>query len=215
MQLAEEIKQMQQEFMKQVPEEVVTIMQEATKKLISTGIDKKALKKGERLPGFSLPNARGKMITSEELLEKGPLVINFYRGGWCPYCNLELHAFQNALADIKGLGAQLIAISPNLPDNSLDSIEKHDLQFEVLSDIKNVYAHNLGLVFTLDENLQSLYKQFEIDLSAFNGDESFEIPIPATYVVDREGIIRLAFVDADYTKRLEPEKVIEVLKKIV
>ena len=107
-----------------------------------------------------------------------------------------------------------MAISPNLPDNSLSSIEKHSLSFEVLSDIGNRYSRKLGLVYTLDEQLQALYRGFDVDIPAFNGDETHEIPIPATYVVNSEGIVELAFVDADYTKRLEPEKVIKCLKNM-
>ncbi|NOR55016.1 MAG: redoxin domain-containing protein, partial [Sulfurovum sp.] len=148
------------------------------------------------------------------LLKDGPLVINFYRGGWCPYCNLELQAFQDVLPQIKELGAQLVAISPNLPDKSLSSIEKHALSFQVLSDVQNKVSRQFGLVYTLDEKLQPLYKQMGIDLPEFNGDESYELPLPATYVVDSKGMIKLAFAPADYTKRLDPNKVIEVLKEL-
>ena len=214
MSLHDDIRKMREEFMEQVPDEVVQTMKAATQRLIDSGIEKRCLKTGERLPSFSLPNARGKMISSDTLLSKGPLVINFYRGGWCPYCNLELRAFQDAASEINAQGAQLVAISPNLPDNSLSSIEKHSLSFEVLSDIGNRYSRKLGLVYTLDEQLQALYRGFDVDIPAFNGDETHEIPIPATYVVNSEGIVELAFVDADYTKRLEPEKVIKCLKNM-
>jgi peroxiredoxin len=214
MSLAEDIKSMQEEFMTQVPAEVVELMKSTTERLVSSGIEKKCLKVGDKMPSFSLPNAEGKIVYSNFLLKKGPLVINFYRGGWCPYCNLELHAFQSALAEIKELGAQLVAISPNLPDNSLDSIEKHALEFEVLSDLKNRYASEYGLVFRLAKELQSLYERFESNIPGFNGDDSYEIPIPATYIINTEGIIELAFVNADYTKRLEPSEVIKKLKEI-
>ncbi len=214
MSLLAQIQEMQKEFMKQVSEEDVKVLQSATAKLIESDIAARCLKQGDKMPAFSLPNAINETISSNIMLNKGPLVINFYRGGWCPYCNLELKAFQEALPEIVDLGAQLVAISPNLPDKSLSSIEKHALTFEVLTDIGNQISRQFGLVFTLDAQLQPLYKQFGIDIPSFNGDESYELPIPATYVVNSDGIIKFAFVDADYTRRLEPDKVIEALKNL-
>lgn len=214
MSLEKSIREFNQEFMKQVPNEVATVMRGATQSLENSGIEAKAIKVGDKMPSFSLANAYGKKVSSNSLLSKGPLVINFYRGEWCPYCNLELKAYQDLLSEINTLGAELVAISPNLPDSSLSSIQKHSLKFEVLSDIGNRYARELGLVYTLDEQLQPIYKQFEIDIPAINGDDSYEIPMPATYVISSEGIVKMAFVDADYTKRLEPSDVIKILKSL-
>ncbi len=214
MSLLEQIQEMQKGVMDQVSQENLKIMQSATEKLVKSGIVEKRLKEGSKMPAFSLPNAINETVSSNILLKKGPLVINFYRGGWCPYCNLELRAFQQALPEITDLGAQLVAISPNLPDKSLSSIEKNSLNFEVLSDIGNKISRQFGLVFTLDAELRPLYKQFGVEIPTFNGDESYELPIPATYVVNSDGIITLAFVDADYTKRLEPEEVVKALRTI-
>jgi|TARA_Y100000294_G_C8561913_1_gene339404 peroxiredoxin len=214
MSLLEQIKEFQKGFLEQVPEETLKIMQSGTEKLIKSGIAEKCLKEGDKIPAFTLPNPKNERVSSDIMLSKGPLVINFYRGAWCPYCNLELRAYQEVLPEILNLGAQLVAISPNLPDNSLSSIEKHSLTFEVLSDIGNKISRQFGLVFTLDALLQPLYKQFGIDIPASNGDESYELPIPATYVVNPDGIIKLAFVDADYTKRLDPNEVIETLRNL-
>lgn len=214
MSLQEQIQEMQKGFMEQVSEENLKTMQSATERLIKSGIVEKCLKEGNKMPAFSLPNAKNETVYSDAMLSKGPLVVNFYRGEWCPYCNLELRAFQEALPEIMALGAQLVAISPNLPDKSLLSIEKNSLTFEVLSDIGNKISRQFGLVFTLDEQLQPLYKQFGIDIPGFNGDESFELPIPATYVVNSDGFIELAFVDAEYTKRLDPNEVIETLSNL-
>ena len=214
MSLLEQIQEMQKGFMEQVSQENLKIMQSATEKLVTSGIVEKRLKEGDKMPVFSLSNAISETVSSNTLLSKGPLVINFYRGSWCPYCNLELRAFQEALPEITDLGAQLVAISPNLPVKSLSSIEKNSLTFEVLSDIGNKISRQFGLVFTLDAQLQPLYKQFGIEIPTFNGDESYELPIPATYVINSVGIITLAFVDADYTKRLEPEEVVKALKII-
>ncbi len=214
MSLQEQIHELQKGFLDTAPEQVVNTMQAATQRLAATGIVESSLKAGDKMPAFSLPNALNEPVSSADLLEKGPLVINFYRGAWCPYCNLELKAFQDILPEISNLGAQLVAISPNLPDQSLSSVEKYALAFEVLTDTGNELSRSFGLVFTLDESLRPLYQQFGIDLEAANGDSSFELPIPATYVVDTDGTIALAFVDADYSKRLEPDEVVAGLREL-
>ena len=121
---------------------------------------------------------------------------------------------QRSLAEIKSLGAELVAISPQLPDNSLSTAEKLALEFEVLSDVGNKTARDFGLVFKLSDTMQEIYRNFGIDLPTANGDESFELPIPATYVVAQNGIIAFAFIDADYTNRLDPETIVAELQKL-
>lgn len=214
MSLLEEIQKLQEAFLQNVPRDVVELFSNTTQELVATGIAARALNEGDKIPDFVLPNAAGSDVGSAELLAQGPIVINFYRGGWCPYCNLELKAYQDSLPGIRSCGAQLVAISPNLPDRSLSSIEKHALEFEVLSDLKNALARQFGLVFTVGESLRPVYAQLGIDIPEFNGDDSYELPIPATYVVDSDGIIKLAFLDADYSKRLEPSTVIQKLREI-
>ena len=140
------------------------------------------------------------------------LVLNFYRGGWCPYCNLELHALQQALADIRASGADLVAISPELPDKAMDTQARHALEFEVLSDVGNHVSEAFGLTFELPEQLRPIYTSIGIDIPAFNGDDSFVLPVPASYVVDSDGIIRHHFVNVDYTRRLEPDDLLQVLR---
>ncbi|RMH15678.1 MAG: AhpC/TSA family protein [Gammaproteobacteria bacterium] len=215
MNLSEAIQTFKQNFVKNVPDKTLQTMQAATEALVESNLAEKALKMGDRLPDFELPNATGQIISSQNLLEQGPLVINFYRGAWCPYCNLELRAYQAILPDLNQFGARLVAISPNLPDHSLSSIEKHQLKFEVLSDLGNRYARKCGLVFTLPEAVREVYAGFDIDLSSYNGDDRFELPLPATFVVDASGDIRLRYVNADYTQRLEPGMVLDTLREIV
>jgi len=212
--LQDQIRTIKEEFLRHAPEETARIMREANERLIRADILKNALKEGDRMPAFSLPNARGQNVTSRDLLEQGPLVINFYRGGWCPYCNLELNAYQKIVPEIERLGARLVAISPNLPDKSLSTVEKNSLTFEVLSDLKNKAARDFGLVFTLPEELRGLYTRFGIDIPGDNGDESYELPVPATYVVDAHQTIVLAFCEVDYTMRLEPAEVTKALRQI-
>ncbi len=213
MSLAEEILEYQKSMMGKIPEETMKIMMGATQKLIESGIAEKSLKAGDKAPEFSLPDAMGNTVSLKEILGNGPAVLNFYRGAWCPYCNLELKAFQETLPEIEAFGAKLVAISPNLSDKSLTSIEKHELKFDVLSDLGNKVARDFGLVFTLDDEIRKIYQTFGLDIPGHNGDKSWELPIPATYVIETDGTILHSFVNADYTKRMEPSEVIDVLRK--
>lgn len=145
------------------------------------------------------------------LLEKGAVVVTFYRGGWCPFCNLQLRAYQSVLAKIRELGAELVAVSPQTKDYALSDVEKRELAFPVLSDLHNGVARQYGLVFTLSDALKELQRKFNNPIPKFNGDDSWELPMPGTFVIDREGIVRLAHVDPNYTKRLEPAAILDAL----
>jgi peroxiredoxin len=212
--LKDEIQKMQEAMLPQIPGDVLKLILGKTEELVNLGIAERTLTEGDEIPQINLPNAVGKTIDVNSLLKEGPLVINFYRGAWCPYCNLELNALQKALPEIKSLDAQLIAISPNTPDNSISSIEKHGLEFEVLTDAGNNIAKEFRLVFNLAEELRPIYQQFNFDIPRYNDDESWELPIPATYIVNTDGKIAHAFVNADYTQRMEPTEIISKLKEI-
>ena len=187
------------------------IMKRAIDKLKETPILAQAFKTGDRLPPISLPNATGTTVDLQELLRKSRLVITFYRGGWCPYCNLELRAYQSALNEIQAKGAQLIAISPELPDNALTTQEKNELSFEVLSDINSEAAHKLNLIYSLPDELVTLYTKFGIDLDHSQGNTDNTLPIAATYIVEQDGRISYHFLEEDYKLRADPE---EVLKRL-
>ena len=211
MRLCDQIAEKKEQARAKMDPEVLRTMAAAPVELVQSGIADGALKEGATAPPFALPNAIGEVVTLEGRLAKGPVVLNFYRGGWCPYCNLELAALHEVLPEITAKGGQLIAVSPELSDQSLSVAEKFALEFQVLSDVSNQAARAFGLVFALPEALRPIYAGFGIDLPKFNGDDSFELPMPATYVIDRHGVIRHAFVDADHTKRLEPADVLAAL----
>jgi len=213
MSLRDQLNDMHAKINSNVPEAAAAFDTD-TDRFVESGNAPKGLKVGDKLPEFELPDQLGRIIKSTELLEKGALVISFYRGNWCPYCSLELNALQQILPDIQSLGANLVTISPQLPDESMSTAEKNELTFSVLSDVGNVVARKLDLVFTLTEELRPLYKDFGIDLEKANGDESFELPIPATFVVDKNGVVQSAFVNADYKQRMEPAEIINALKQI-
>src|SRR3954466_4868649 len=167
---------------------------------------------GDAAPDFELPDARGGSVTLAGLRSDGPVVLVFYRGAWCPYCNLQLRAFQAALADIHAAGATLVAISPQTPDNSLTLAEQAELAFPVLSDVGTAVARSYGLVFALGAEDRELHSGIGIDLIAFNGDDSWELPAPAVFVVDTDGTIRYASVAGDYRWRVGPDEVLAALR---
>jgi len=200
------------QFMAMAPPEIRDAMTRADMELAASGIARRAVKAGGRAPDFRLPDARGGHVQLRDLLAKGPAVVSFYRGGWCPYCNLELRALQNALPAIAQLGAELVAISPQTPDESLSTAEKNQLAFPVLSDIGSAIAKRYGVAFDLAEELRPIYTRSGHALPDKNGDDNWILPIPATYVVDRNGVIVLAFIDVDYRNRLEPAEIVAMLE---
>ncbi|GLQ94979.1 peroxiredoxin-like family protein [Dyella acidisoli] len=195
------------------PPEIHPIMERATLELIASGQATRALKAGDKAPAFVLNDAHGKPVSSTELLKQGPLVISFYRGVWCPYCNFELKALQATLPAIHEAGANLVAISPQIAVNSLKSMRNNQLEFPILSDPHNDVAMAFGLRYTLPNYLVELYKKLKNQLPAFNGDDSWTLPIPARYVVAPDGIIVYAEVNPDYTHRPEPEELLPVLQR--
>ncbi|MHC0066412.1 peroxiredoxin-like family protein [Nostoc sp. UIC 10890] len=182
--------------------------------LISSSMIDQTLKVGDIIPNFILPNSFGQSVEIEKLLTSGAVVISFFRGSWCPFCNLELAGLQQALPAIQTLGASLIAISPQTVRHTISTIEKHELTYEVLSDHSNMIARQFGIVFQIPESLRHILHEKGHVLPRYNGDESFELPIPATFVVSQDGKIVYAFVDPDYTKRLDPIEIVSILRNI-
>ncbi|WP_428912319.1 peroxiredoxin-like family protein [Niallia sp. Krafla_26] len=211
--LLEEINKFQESALKEMPAEALKQMDQATKELAESGLAK-GLTVNEQAPDFTLKDATGADITLFEELKKGPVILIFYRGEWCPYCNLELRAYQRALPEIQAAGAQLIAVSPQTPDASLTMKEKNELDFHVLSDPNGNVAQSYNLLFKLPDYLIKIYKQFGFDLPNYNNNDSWELPVPGTYIIDESGSIRLASVDPDYTKREDPSKVVEALNNL-
>ena len=187
-----------------LPKEHSRAISESIEAFVQTWSHAKAVHVGQPFPDFSLSDATGKQVSLKELLAKGPLLISFYRGEWCPYCNMAIKALQDSLSAIKARGVTLVAISPELPNQSLTMQEKHQLQFPVLSDVGSNLARKLGILFQQPDTLRPVLKSHGVDLQARNGDDSYEVPFPASYLVDGKGTVRYAFLDPDYTRRLEP-----------
>ncbi|GHF33687.1 AhpC/TSA family protein [Streptomyces griseoluteus] len=195
----------------QIPAEIREIMQRAGQELADSGQVDRALTVGAQAPRFNLPTATGQNLALDDLLADGPVVLTFYRGAWCPYCNIALRALQQHHDAITARGARLVAVSPQIPDESLTLTEKHGLAFEVLSDIGSDTAKQYGLAFDLPDGLSAVYDKLGFDLQRVNDGHPRTLPLPATYVIDRDGAIRWAFVNTDYTTRAEPADIIAVL----
>ncbi len=191
------------------------IYAKANKHLKSLDLASKALQVGDKIPTIQLPNVFGETIDVNQMLKQGPMIITFYRGQWCPFCNLELMVYQNKFEEIKKLGGQIVAISPDLPDQSLSFIEKQQLAFPILSDIDNKIAKLFKLVFKVDQDVVDIYQKKGFELNKAENKNYYELPMPATYVVDQHGIIQLAYVDELYVNRLEPQEAIFKLKSLV
>jgi len=196
-----------------VPYSVIQTMHRATAELIASGAAGRALKAGDTAPAFTLHDSEGRPISSTGLLAKGPLVVSFYRGVWCPYCNMELQALQAALPEFEALGAGLVAISPQTAVNSRKSVRQNELGFPILSDTHNDVAAAFGLRFAMPDYLIELYKGLKNDLPAFNGDPSWTLPMPGRFVIGPDGTILYAEINPDYTKRPEPEDMLPALRR--
>lgn len=186
---------------------------EAADQLAKSDIGTAAPKTGSSAPDFTLPDVRGDAVTLSELTKRGSVVLVFYRGAWCPYCNLQLNAFKSAMDDLRNAGASLVAVSPQTPDHSLSFAEKSELPFTVLSDVGNRVARDYGLVFRQDDQPTRLMKELGIDLAQFNGDESHELPAAATFVIGTGRRVRFASVARDYRWRVGPAEVIAALTR--
>ncbi|HIG75385.1 MAG TPA: AhpC/TSA family protein [Bacteroidetes bacterium] len=173
-----------------------------------------ALGEGDIAPDFALPGVDGETVQLAALLERGPVVLTFYRGSWCPYCNTQLRDYQERLGEIEARGATLVAISPQIPDSSLSMQEKNDLAFPVLSDIGGEVSDAYGLTFQVDAATRERYQAVGVDLAEANGTDAWELPVPGTYVIAPDGTIRAAFVEADYTQRASVQQILDALARV-
>ncbi len=212
MRLRETLAKMREDSAKKLPPEKKAIMDAATEKLRKERIAAQAPAVGKKAPDFTLRNFHGREIRLSTLLKRGPVVLTFYRGGWCPYCNAQLRAYQEKLPAFQQLGAQLVAVSPEKPDEGASTAEKDGLKFEVLSDPKNSIATRYGLVFGVPKELRDLYQSFGIDLTKNQGNPDWRLPVPATFVIGKDFTVHYAFTDPDYTVRAEPADILTAIR---
>jgi peroxiredoxin len=207
------LKDLKSNLVKVLPAEILKIFNNDANQLKETHQNILKLKVGSKTPNFSLSNALGQTVTLNNLLEKAKVVLIFYRGTWCPYCNLQLNLYQQILEDIKDLGAQLVAVSPQTPDESLNIKEKNELRFEVLSDNGNIVARQFTTVFRNAEEPLNAMTNLGIDFETHYSDDSKELPVPAVFIIEQDRTISFAkAIGGDYRNRVEPLDIIESLK---
>jgi len=196
------------------PPELLSSMLADIATIAQIGLVEQSLRVGNQAPDFTLPDTRSDLVTLSTLLRRGPVVVTFYRGEWCPYCNLQLRAYQGLLPEITRLGATLLALSPQMDAVSRRTAATKELTFPVLSDSGNAVARQYGLVYNATATIRQIYLRLGTNLRDFNGDDSWELPLPGTFVVDQRQQIRLAFVNPDYTQRLEPARLLTSLQDV-
>ena len=172
------------------------------------------LKLGQKAPDFTLNNAFGKSVKLSDMLKKGPVVLVFYRGGWCPYCNLHLKVLQESLPEFKKHGANLLTVTPQKPDKTLQQFKENTESFEVLSDLSYDVMKEYNLYFEVPDEIKEVYKKIPIDIESYNGEGRMGLPVPASFVLDQQGTIRAMHADTSYWKRMEPKDIIEALVAI-
>ncbi|EEI90035.1 antioxidant, AhpC/TSA family [Sphingobacterium spiritivorum ATCC 33300] len=195
----------------QLPASTVQAFEASVQDLKQRNIEAGVIRTGEKLPDFELPNVANNIISSKQLLSQGKLIIAFFRGIWCPYCNLQIRALNNQLNQVSDKKATLVAISPQSLSCNSNMATQHKLDFDVLTDKDNNYARKLGITFELQDFVKPYYKELGIDLAAFNANDTYELPIPAVFVVDTDHTVLYTFADTDYTNRIDPDLLIAQL----
>ncbi|PES73892.1 hypothetical protein CN327_30605 [Bacillus cereus] len=211
MNYTQQVKKFKKDYVAKIPKNVQTIMQRATDELTAS---KKtfSLNVGTKAPNFTLHNHNGIPVTLYEELKKGPVILTFYRGVWCPYCNMELRAYQAILDQLKEQNIQLLAISPQIPDQTLTTHEKNQLQYHVLSDLDDKVSETYRLKFTVPDYMREYYIKFGANLPLYNGNDSWALPIPATYLINKAGEITFTHVNPDYTNRIDSQDILQMIK---
>ncbi len=199
---------------KKMPDQVKQVMKNGLESLKASGIENRTLKVGRKLPSFALKDERGIITPIKNLYSKHQLVLTFYRGHWCPYCQLELKEYEVLNTEFEKAGAKVIALAPDKWNLIRKTKDKLNLSFDVYRDENNNIAKRMGLAFALDADTLGVYKKFGIDLEESQGNTSNELPLPGTYVIDKKGVIRFAYADPDYKKRAEPSEVLKVVQKL-
>lgn len=206
--LQQELDSFAAEWRLKAPAEAQALIAAQIAGLVADGIEARALGAGAAVPDLTLPDATGRPVGLRDL---GPAVFVFYRGGWCPYCNLQLRAWQRELPVLRAAGVALVAISPQTPDASLSTAEKNALGFPVLSDSEGLAARGFGILYELPQSLRDLYARFGHDLPRINGQIGWALPIPGTFVTGANGRLAFGRAEADYRRRVEPAEVLAAL----
>jgi peroxiredoxin len=213
MNLEKQLKDLRKQSFEQMPQHLAKNIEKGIEETKKSKIAEKALNVGDKIPLFELPDINGKMKNIKDIFTSDYLIINFYRGGWCPFCNLELRAYEAIKDKLSELGATIVSISPEVPDNNLQTSKDNVLTFDVLSDDNAKVMKEFGIVFKLNDEVKKTYDEFGIDLSKLNGNENNELPVPGVFLINKNYEIIFRHLEEDYTKRFESSKILDILKK--
>ncbi|MGG6310566.1 peroxiredoxin-like family protein [Paenibacillus macerans] len=214
MSFTQTLDQMKQEFIANTPADVHDEMFRLIREQQESG-KVYGLQEGQKAKDFTLKNSLGESVNLYDELSKGPVVLTFYRGGWCPFCNMQLRSYQKVLPDIEAIGGRLIAVSPQSPDNTLTQREKEELEFEVLSDTNGLTAAAYNILYDVPGYIQDIYlNKFNLDLAEYNATNRWILPISSTFMIDESGIIRSAYIEPDFMKRPDPQEILEQLRRL-
>lgn len=211
MSLKEDLGAFAQQLSQNVPQEVLQTMGDEIGKMINSGITEQALQKGQKGINFTLNDSDGNATSLDTLLQKGPVILSFNRGNWCPFCNIEFKALQNSLPEINSANASLVVISPQLPEKSKTLKAENGFDFPILYDKNNEVADKYGLKFTLSAPLRPIHLAFDMDIPAHNGNDSYELSVPATYVIGTDGTILYSYINPNWMERGEPSDFLQTL----
>lgn len=210
--IREQSDQLKSAAAERLPADVVEVFDRSIRDLLDHGVPSDTIKVGDRLESFTLDDPTGAPVSLDQILETGPAVIVFYRGGWCPYCNLALRTYQHELLPQLGhFRAQLVAVSPQTPDESLSTVEKAALEFTVLSDPDSRLAQRIGIAFQQADEVLAAQRELGLDLAHVNAEGSTRLPRPTVLIVDRDGVVRFVDVQPDYTERTEVADIVAAL----
>lgn len=209
--LNQQIEELNENLAVQLSTEILEVLGQSIQDLKSKNIEENCIGIGNLFPDFNLPNSNNEIVRLKELLQKGKVIVAFFRGSWCPYCNLELKALQDSLKQITDKKATLVAISPQTPDYGKELKGNHNLDFEVLTDKNSTLAKQLGISFKLQDYVVPVYENLGIELSEYNGNDNIELPVPAVFLIDINGSITYKFIDSNYMNRINIQELIKQL----
>lgn len=212
MTLEEQVKQTRDSIMERMPTEIMQVFENSISEIRANKLKENALQVGAKIPNHSLTDVDGDTVKLKSFIQYDYLILNFYRGGWCPYCNMELREYERLVNDFKEQGVGIIAVSPETPELATETIIKNVLSFPVLTDTNAQFMKKIGLVFKLDEDSKREFVNFGMDFTKINGNENFELPVPAIYVINKEMEVVFVHFEEDYMTRLEPTELLEKMK---
>lgn len=213
MTLQEQVKQMRDATSERMPKAIIEVFINSISEIKTNKLKESALQVGDKIEDCSLTDIEGKSINLSTFIQSDYLILNFYRGGWCPYCNMELREYDRLKNDFKEQGANIIAISPEIPELANQTTDKNKLSYPVLTDTDSLFMKKVGIVFQLDEDSKREFVNFGMDFTKINGNEDFELPVPAVYVINKNMEVVFVHFEEDYMTRLEPSELLEIIEK--